>query len=158
MLPAFLTMDFMDRHARLERKLTMPTKSPITHEQWDHAATQYELGFLSLRQLGMALGVSPQTVMREMHRRGAVKACRVHETVVALEETITAKRRRAALAEAERQQSRIQRAGATMELLDAMVRALVEADRAGRLAAVNPLLRDTATALGVPAKHLSRSA
>ncbi len=107
----------------------MPNKNSVPANQWDQAQDAYELGFMNARQIGERLGVSRQTVTREMERRGAVKASRVHETIAdlnALWDRQAAERRRQ---ESKQWDARFARATATTEIIDSMMNFLLEADR-----------------------------
>ena len=63
----------------------MPAKNTISEQTWNEQAALYELGFKHGNQIARELGVSPQTVSRQMKRRGAVKGSRVSESVQGLE-------------------------------------------------------------------------
>lgn len=59
----------------------MPKKNSVCPVMWDHCADLYEVGFKNGRQIADFLGVSPQTVMREMRKRGVTKGLRAYESV-----------------------------------------------------------------------------
>lgn len=63
----------------------MPKRNAIPDEVWDTYAACFEFGFMGVAAIARATGVSPQTVSREMKRRGALKCARLHETVEELE-------------------------------------------------------------------------
>ena len=134
----------------------MPNKCAVTASTWDRATDLFELGHCNGRQIADALGVSPQTVMREMRRRGAIHGSRVHETVAPLNARIDEKQRRAALRRAEADRKAIARTTATMEFLDAMMKALVAADQRGDLASAAGMLDQVGSALGVSTSPRSR--
>ena len=69
-------------------------RSKITEQQWLEAVEAFELGYEHGSQIARRLGVAPSTVTREMKRRGAQKACRVHEAIAALEAELDAKAQR----------------------------------------------------------------
>lgn len=130
----------------------MPTKCSVTPDQWDHAADLFELGLLDGKQLGAKLKVSPQTVMREMRRRGAKKGSRVHQTVANLEAFIDSKQRREAVIRAQLEHTKAERRAAVAAALESMIAAMQEADRRGDLSLANHIIERTAAALGVPIK------
>jgi hypothetical protein len=82
----------------------MPLKHRIsvTKEQWDQAAADYELGHKHAAQIARERGVSAATVSREFRRRGCVKACRIGETIAAIEAQLDVQAEEQARAEAER--------------------------------------------------------
>jgi DNA-binding Lrp family transcriptional regulator len=63
----------------------MPKKNSVCPVMWDYCADLYEVGYKNGRQIAALLGVSPQTVMREMKKRGVTKGLRAYESVRALE-------------------------------------------------------------------------
>jgi IS30 family transposase len=115
--------------------MSHPSRKSITKERWDEAAADYELGHKHAAQIARELGVSPATVSREFKRRGCVKACRIAETIAAIEARLDAEAEQKARAEAAA-------AAARKAVIDSLVGELMDtlmaADRAGGLAAANP--------------------
>jgi IS30 family transposase len=72
----------------------------VTKEQWEEAATDYELGHKHAAQIARELGVSAATVSREFKRRGSVKASRIAETFAAIKAQLDAHADEKAQAEA----------------------------------------------------------
>ena len=112
----------------------------ITEEQWREAVEAYELGTKHAVQIAGELGVSPATVSREFKRRGCVKACRVAESVAALEAALDAKDRRLAPLRRAQEAAAMERLAAINSLIGEMMKGLVAADRAGNLAAAGPMV------------------
>ena len=131
----------------------MPAKNTISDETWDEQAALYELGFKHGAQIARELGVSPQTVSRQMKRRGAVKGSRVNESIQDLEERLDRKARCAALMELSDSQRRRKVVEANMEAVGQMVAALLEADRQGDLALAAPAIDRMASTLGQKRKR-----
>ena len=134
--------------------MIMPKNCNVTPEQWDQATDFFELGFRNGRQLAAELGVSPQTVMREMKKRGAKKGSRVNQTVVQLEAFLNRKRQREARMRAAAEYTAAPRRAAGLAAIDRMVKALTEADRRGDITLAEDVMAQTATAFGarVPRK------
>ena len=126
----------------------MPAKNTISEQTWDEQAALYELGFKHGNQIARELGVSPQTVSRQMKRRGAVKGSRVNETIQDLEAALDLKARCAALMDLSDSQRRRKVVEANLEAVGKMVAALLEADRQGDLTLVAPAIDRMASTLG----------
>ena len=126
----------------------MPAKNTISEQIWDEQAALYELGFKHATQIATDLGVSPQTVSRQMKRRGAAKGSRVNETMQDLEAAIDRKARCAALMELSDSQRRRKVVAANLEVVGQMVAALLEADRKGDLTLAAPVIDRVGSALG----------
>ena len=128
----------------------MPAKCKITLEKWDEATDFFELGFVNGRDLALDFGVSPQTVMREMRRRGAKKGSRVHETVVHLEARFDREARHRADVKLTAELAIAERRAAGLAILGSMMAALIEADRLGDVTLADPAIAKTAAFLGAP--------
>ena len=126
----------------------MPAKNTISEQKWDEQAALYELGFKHGNQIARELGVSPQTVSRQMKSRGAVKGCRVSESVQDLKAALDRKARCAALMELSDSQRRRKVVAANLEVVGQMVAALLEADRKGDLTLAAPVIDRVGSALG----------
>ena len=131
----------------------MPAKNTISEQTWNEQAALYELGFKHGNQIARELGVSPQTVSRQMKRRGAVKGSRVNETMQDLEAALDRKARCAALMELSDSQRRRRVVEANLEAVGQMVAALLEADRQGDLTLAAPVIDRMASALGQKRKR-----
>lgn len=118
----------------------MPAKNKISEQTWDEQADLYEIGFKHANQITRELGISPQTVSRQMKRRGAVKGSRVNETIQDLEARLDRKARCAALMHLSDSQRRRKVAEANMQVVGHMVAALIEADRQGDLTLATPVI------------------
>ena len=131
----------------------MPAKNTISEQTWDEQAALYELGFKHGNQIARELGVSPQTVSRQMKRRGAVKGSKVNETMQDLEAALDRKARCAALMELSDSERRRRVVEANLEAVGQMVAALLEADRQGDLTLAAPAIDRMASTLGQKRKR-----
>ena len=111
-----------------------------SERQWRAAADAYELGTKHASQIARELGVSPSTVSREFKRRGCIKACRVAESVAALEAALDAKDRRLAPQRRAAEAAAAARVFEIDRMIGAMVKSLIAADKAGNLAAAGPMI------------------
>lgn len=102
----------------------MKTTNDISVQRWDEVTDLFELGFRNGRQLAADLGVSPQTVMREMKRRGAVKGRRAHESVADLEAFLDRRARRRANERAMAELTVAQRRAAGLVVIGRMMEAI----------------------------------
>ncbi len=126
----------------------MPAKNTISEQTWNEQAALYELGFKHGNQIARELGVSPQTVSRQMKRRGVVKGSRVNETIQDLEAALDRKARCAALMDLSDSQRRRKVVEANLEAVGKMVAALLEADRQGNLTLAAPVIDRMASTFG----------
>lgn len=118
----------------------MPKKNAIPDEVWETYAASFELGFMGVTAIARRLGLSPQTVSREMTRRGAVKCSRMCEVVEELEARLDREksdRELMELAEAERRQLAME---ANCNAIGRLVAALEAADDRGELALLGPAM------------------
>lgn len=132
----------------------MAVKNMVPENVWDTYADLYELGLKHGNRIAMELGVSPQTVSREMRKRGAIKGRRVCQSVLGLEKMLDRKAKRAALMKLSDSQRKRKVSEANMKLLDYMMASLLEANRQGDLTAVDPLIERINIALS--GKHRKR--
>ncbi|MAM55913.1 MAG: hypothetical protein CMN25_01085 [Salinicola sp.] len=126
----------------------MPAKNTISEQTWNEQAALYELGFKHGNQIARELGVSPQTVSRQMKRRGVVKGSRVNETIQDLEAALDRKARCAALMDLSDSQRRRKVVEANLEAVGKMVAALLEADRQENLTLAAPVIDRMASTFG----------
>ena len=56
----------------------------LSKAEWAKVVDEYELGLGSAAQLGRKFGISGQAIWVGLKKRGAIKACRVHETIAPL--------------------------------------------------------------------------
>lgn len=103
----------------------------------------------------MELGVSPQTVSRQMRKRGAVKGAMVRQSIEGLVAMLDRKERRAALAALSDNQRRRKVTEANVKAVGFMVAALLDADKQGDLALAAPIIERMELALG--GKHKKRA-
>ena len=126
----------------------MPAKNSISEQTWDEQAALFEFGLKHGNQIARELGVSPQTVSRQMKRRGVVKGSRVNETIQNLEVALDRKARCAALMDLTDSQRRRKVVEANLEAVGKMVAALLEADRQGDLTLAAPVIGRVESRLG----------
>lgn len=134
----------------------MPARNSIPCDIWDEEAIFFELGLKHAREIARQLGVSPQTVCREMKKRGAVKGARADESIAdlnALLDRQAARRELRRRSEAERRRERQVLAGRALER---MMASLIGADRQGDLGLASISIEKTATAFGVQLQKRSR--
>ena len=115
-------------------------RKPISERQWQAAADAYELGTKHASQIARELGVSSSTVSRVFKLRGCIKACRVAESVAALEAALDAKDRRLAPQRRAQEAAAAARVYEIDRMIGAMVKSLIAADKTGNLAAAGPLI------------------
>lgn len=127
----------------------MASKNTVPADVWDRQADLYELGEKHGNEIAMELGVSPQTVSREMKKRGAVKGSRVAETVCELEAFLDEKAERAALMEKARAAQAQHKRAAAEQVIDSMINAVIAADMAGDMCLASERIERTAQAFGM---------
>ena len=132
--------------------LYMAKKSKISGNQWDEATDFFELGLTNGKELALELGVSPQTVMREMRRRGAKKGSRVHETIVNIEARLDREARHRSDLKTKAKLALAERRAAGVAVLSGMMAALVEADRLGDLTLADTEIAQTGAIFGAPVR------
>lgn len=118
---------------------SMARKS-ISESQWQAAIDAYELGTKHASQVARDLGVSASSVSREFKRRGCIKACRVAESVAALEAALDEKDRRLAPQREAAEVAAAARCARIDRLMGGMMKSLVAAERAGNLSAAGPMI------------------
>ena len=126
----------------------MTAKKPIVEAEWEEQIALYELGFINVNEIAMALGVAPSTVSRQMRSRGILKGARVKETVADLQAALERKARCAALLDLSDSQRRRRVVEANLEAVGKMVAALLEADRQGDLSMAAPVIDSMGSMLG----------
>ena len=132
----------------------MPAKNKIADAVWDEQTDLYEIGLKHACEIAEELGVSPQTVSRELKRRGAIKGSRVNQSVEDLVALLDRKKKRAALVELSESRSRRKIAEANTRVVGGMLAALIRADEQGDLSSVAPLVVSIGKAFG--GKRLKR--
>lgn len=120
--------------------MTKTTPKQLTEKQWRDAADAYELGTKHGAQIAREFGVSASTVSREFGRRGCIKARRVGETVAALEAELDAKHGMEARRRATQEAAGVERSAVLDKLMGSMMKSLIAADKAGRIAAAGPVI------------------
>lgn len=97
----------------------------------------------------MELCVSGQTVSREMKRRGVRKNALLHLSVAEIERYHASKARHQAVMDLPHAKRRQQAAKATMEVLEVMMRAIIQADMDGDICKANAVIEPLAEAIGI---------
>ena len=120
----------------------MALKNQIPEEVWDEQGRLYALGLKHGNEIARDLRVSPQTVSREMKRRGIVKASRVGETVKNLEALLDHKAMVRTRMEIMDSKHRRQASEALTKQVGNMVAALVAASENGDITLANPVIEN----------------
>lgn len=119
----------------------MPKRNAIPDEVWETYAASFELGYMGVTAIARRLGLSPQTVSREMARLGAVKSSRIHEVVEELEARLDREKQQRELVElaaAERQHLAME---ANCKAIGRLISLLEAADGRGELAMLGPAIK-----------------
>ena len=127
--------------------MSSKARKSISERQWQAAVEAYELGTRHASRIARDLGVSPSTVSREFKRRGCVKACRVAESVAALEAALDAKDRKLAPRRQAAEAAAAERCAQLDRLIGGMMKSLIAAERAGDLARARPMIEKTRRSL-----------
>ncbi len=130
----------------------MTRRCDISEDRWLKAVDIFELGLRNGRQIADMLGISVQTVSREMKRRGARKGCRAYETLSDIVDYFDRKDRRKAQMRAHALTSAAQRKALAHTALDKMISAMIESERLGDLSLASPIIQSTASAFGMAQK------
>lgn len=120
-----------------------PRQGRLSTAQWDSAVELYELGHKHQRGLANQFGISLTAMHKGLKKRGAVKACRVEETLVELKQELARKQ----LVRQETERVAWERMEQRTAMIGALIEQLLEADRAGTLADLNSLLEEIQRAL-----------
>lgn len=126
----------------------MAGKDNIPDDVWHGQADLFELGFKNASEIARDLGVSPQTASRRMKKMGAVKGCRVGDTLKPLISFLDRKAEREALMVLADRERRARAAEASSKAVGHMIAALLAADQMGDMTLANPLLDRMTLALG----------
>lgn len=126
----------------------MPRKCNVSLAQWVEATERYELGYVHANHLARELGVSPQTVMREMRKRGAIKGSRASETITELVAELDRKALHRAHLQAAADRLAVDRLMASLSILDNMMAALQQAERDGDVTLARDVIDITGPAFG----------
>ena len=129
-------------------EVDMAERNAVSEEAWRREADLFELGCKHANQIACDLGVSPQTVGREMKRRGAVKAARVKETVERLEAALDRKACSQALRRVSESRRKLETFEANTQAIGFMIAALFEADRLGDLTLAMPVIKQVGSVVG----------
>lgn len=119
-------------------------KATVSDREWTKQVEVFERGLKHANAIARELGVSPQTVSREMKDRGAVKGSRVGEYIIELNEKLDGEARDRAKLKAEKEKIEFARwlqiSQSYTNRLDGMLDALMVADEAGDLALARPVV------------------
>lgn len=141
---------------RMERKLS---KSHITIpcDVWDEQADLYELGFKHARDIARDLGVSTQTVCREMRKRGAIKGSMASQSVADLQAFLDRRARRAELMRMTEAQRRRKKRELADQAVDILMSSIMAADRKGDIGSATETIEKFGDAFGVRISKPRRS-
>jgi IS30 family transposase len=115
-------------------------RNSIPVETWDSMTMQLELGLLHASDIAVALGVSPQTVGREMRKRGARKGSRAHESIRPLTEALDRNDAQQKLLEISQSRHVCRMAELNLEAVRDLMQAVFEAERMGNIQLAQPAI------------------
>ena len=121
----------------------------VPDAEWDRQGRLLELGVKHASEIAMELGVSSQTVSREMKRRGYRKNALLHVSVAKIESYFDKKARSQAIMGLPEARRRQHIAKANMEAVGAMVEAIIQANLDGDICKANAVIEPLAAAVGV---------
>jgi len=127
----------------------MPKRNMVPDAEWDRQGRLLELGVKHASEIAMELGVSSQTVSREMKRRGYRKNALLHVSVAKIESYLDEKARSQAIMDLPEARRRQHIAKANMEAVGAMVEAIIQADLDGDICNANAVIEPLADAVGI---------
>ena len=136
----------------------MPGRNMVPDAEWERQGRLLELGLKHASAVAIELGVSPQTVSREMKRRGFRKNALLHLSVDEIERYYAMQARNRAIMGIPEAIRRQKEAKATMETLDRMMQAVIRADLDGDITKANAVIEPLADSLGVKLKGKRRKA
>jgi len=134
----------------------MGSKNTIPQDVWKEQALLYGFGFKHAKDIAMELGVSTQTVTREMKRWGMKKGCLSKYTVGKLEAALDRKARQRAIEDLSDSKRKRRAAEANLRAAGHLVSALVEADAKGELSLAYPILDQFEDAFGIRSRKRNR--
>lgn len=126
----------------------MATKNTVSQDEWDKQADLFELGFKHASEIAAELGVSSQTVARQMKSRGAVKGARVSQSTDDLVSMLNHKAKLRALKFVTDSRHRRMVSEANTQAVGQMVAAILQADKQGDLSQVMPIIELMGKAVG----------
>ncbi|WP_301750466.1 hypothetical protein [uncultured Erythrobacter sp.] len=121
----------------------------VPDAEWDRQGRLLELGVKHASEIAMELGVSSQTVSREMKRRGYRKNALLHVSVAKIESYLAKKARMKAIMDLPEARRRQHIAHANMEALEEMMRAIMQANMDGDITKANAVIEPLADAVGI---------
>jgi len=121
----------------------------VPDAEWERQGQLLALGVKHASQIAIELGVSAQTVSREMKRRGYRKNALLHVSISKIESYLAQKARTRAIMDLPQAKRRQQAAKATMEALEFMMQAIIQADLDGDITKANVVIEPLAAAVGV---------
>ncbi|MFO6428467.1 hypothetical protein ACLBKT_00040 [Erythrobacter sp. W302b] len=121
----------------------------IPDAEWERQGRLLELGVKHASEIAMELGVSSQTVSREMKRRGFRKNALLPVSLAKIESYLDKKARSQAIMDLPEARRRQHIAKANMEAVGAMVEAIIQADLDGDICKANAVIEPLAAAVGV---------
>lgn len=127
----------------------MPKRNMVPDDEWERQGLLLELGVKHASQIAMELGVSAQTVSREMKRRGYRKNALLHVSVAKIESSLASKARIRAIMDLPQARRRQHIAQANMRAAAVVMKALVQAERDGDITKANAVIEPIAAAVGV---------
>jgi len=129
--------------------MLMTRRCDISEDRWLKAVDIFELGIGNGREIADRLGVSAQTVSREMKRRRARKGSRTPETLTDLVDFLDRKDRREANMRAHAAASAAQRHALAHAALSNMIAEMMAAERCGDISLALTSVQRTASSFGM---------
>lgn len=120
----------------------------VPDAEWERQGQLVEHGLKSFSEIAIEVGVSPQTVSREMKRRGYRKNALLNVSVAKIESYLVSKARSREIMDLPDALRRQHAAKATMEALGVMMKALTQADMDGDITKANAVIEPLADAVG----------
>lgn len=133
----------------LELMLTMATRNMVPDAVWERQGQLLERGVKGFSEIAKELGVSPQTVSREMKRRGYRKNALLHVSVAEIERRHAKKARHREIMDLPSAHRRQQIAQANMQAAAVVMKALVQAEKDGDITKANAVIEPLAAAVGI---------
>ncbi|MFO6446034.1 hypothetical protein ACLBKU_02705 [Erythrobacter sp. NE805] len=127
----------------------MTKKNTVPDAEWERQGQLLELGVKHASQIARELGVSPDTVSREMKRRGYRKNALLHVSAAKIESLLTSKARMRAIMDLPEARRRQHIAQANLQAAALVIKALVQAERDGDITKANAVIEPLAAAVGV---------
>jgi IS30 family transposase len=132
----------------MELMLTMTKRNMVPDAEWERQGRLLELGVKHASVIAMELGLSAQTVSRELKRRGFRKNALLHLSMAKIERSLAQKARSRAIMDLPEALRRQHIAQANMGAAAVVIQALIKADLDGDITKANAVIEPLADAVG----------